>query len=307
MVPPEDISELRRVLGLFVVSRKYLRDYALITRPLTDLLRGKQPIFKWGEAQQSAYEHVRDALLAGVHLAAPDFTLPFHLQTDASEDGKGAVLYQLHDCTVTEQYPYCKDRHSPEKMVVIAHYSKAFTEVQRLRPPYYLEADSLLWATNETKFYALSSPFPLYTYSDHLSLAWMKKSEKGPVSKFLVEQLSELDTVHQYIHGHFNSVADAASRYPLLGPKRLAPRGLAHSVQEALARLPDHLRSAQNVHVHSGTYTADLKTMVQAWISGNKTSVQAVAPTKRGVPQLADLALMVPRPEDSHHASVLPR
>ncbi len=28
MVPPEDISELRRVLGLFVVSRKYLRNYA---------------------------------------------------------------------------------------------------------------------------------------------------------------------------------------------------------------------------------------------------------------------------------------
>jgi hypothetical protein len=34
MVPPEDISELRRVLGLFVVSRKYLSNYALITRPI---------------------------------------------------------------------------------------------------------------------------------------------------------------------------------------------------------------------------------------------------------------------------------
>jgi hypothetical protein len=167
-------------------------------------------------------------------------------------------------------------------MAVIAHYSKAFTEQQRLRPPYYLEADSLLWATNETKFYSLSSPFPLYTYSDHLPLAWMNKSEKGQVSQFLVEQLSELNTVHQYIQGHLNSVADAASRYPLLGPKRLAPRSLAHSVKEALARLPEHLRSASTVHVHAGTYTSDLKTIVQAWISGNKGSVQSVAPTKRG-------------------------
>jgi hypothetical protein len=79
-----------------------------------------------------------------------------------------------------------------------------------------------------------------------------------------------------------------------VGPKRLAPRGLAHSVQEALARLPDHLR--QNVHVHAGTYTSYLKTMVQAWISGNKSSV---APTKRGVPQHVDLAILVPRPKDS--------
>jgi hypothetical protein len=63
----------------------------------------------------------------------------------------------------------------------------------------------------------------MYTYSDLMPLSWMKKSEKGPVSQFLVEQLAELDTIHQYIQGHLNSLADAASRYPLLGPKRLAP------------------------------------------------------------------------------------
>ncbi len=85
MVPPTDISELRRTLGLFVVSRKYLKDYALVTKPLTDLLKGKQPAFKWESEQQHAYEYVRDALLSGIHLSAPDFTLPFHLQTDASE------------------------------------------------------------------------------------------------------------------------------------------------------------------------------------------------------------------------------
>ncbi len=78
MVPPEDISELRRVLGLFVVSRKYLRNYALITKPLTELLRGKQPVFKWNKEQHEAYEQIRDALLAGVHLAAPaGFHAPF--------------------------------------------------------------------------------------------------------------------------------------------------------------------------------------------------------------------------------------
>jgi hypothetical protein len=39
--------------------------------------------------------------------------------------------------------------------------------------------------------------------------------------------------------------------------------------------------------------------MVQAWVSGNKGSIQSVAPTKRGTPQPADLAILVPRPEDS--------
>ncbi len=115
-----------------------------------------------------------------------------------------------------------------------------------------------------------------------------------------MEQLSELETEHQYIQGHLNAVADAASRYPLLGPKRLAPRGLAHSVQEVLSRLPDAFKSALKINVHAGTYTSDLlKLIVQSWISGNKGNVQAVAPTKKGYPAEADLSIMIPRPEDS--------
>ncbi len=286
-------------MGLFVVSRKYLRRYALVTKPLTNLLKGKQAVFKWEAEQQHAYEYVRDALLSGIHLAAPDLTLPFHLQTDASEDGKGGLLYKLPKCPIADQYPYCKEIHSPDNMAVIAFYSKAFTGAQRLRPPYYLEADSLLWTTNEVKFYALSSPFPLYTYSDHMSMAWMKKSKKDPVTQFLVEQLSEVNTVHQYIQGHLNSVADAASRYPLLGPKRLAPRGLVHSVQEALARLPPALKDSMLVHVYAGTYSSDLKVILQALISDRKGDVQTVAPSQKGIPAAFDLAVMIPRPEDS--------
>ncbi len=126
----------------------------------------------------------------------------------------------------------------------------------------------------------------------------MKKSEKGPVSQFLVEQLSELETEHQYIQGHLNAVADAASRYPLLGPKRLAPRGLAHSVQEVLSRLPENFKSSLKINVHVETYTSGLKLIVQSWISGNKGNVQAVAPTKKGYPAEADLSIMIPRPGD---------
>jgi hypothetical protein len=137
------------------------------------------------------------------------------------------------------------------------------------------------------------------TRIDHMPLQWMKKSEKGPVSQFLVKQLSEVETIHQYIQGEMNPIADAASRYPLLGPKRLAPRGLANSVKEALARLPARLQSSKDIQVHAGTFTSDLKVMVQAWISTNKGSVQSVAPTRKLAPTPADLEVLVPRPEDS--------
>ena len=115
----------------------------------------------------------------------------------------------------------------------------------------------------------------------------MRKSEKGPVSQFIAEQLAELDTIHQYIQGPQNSIADAASRYPCLGPKRLVPRGMANSVSEMLQCLPDALNAAENVHVYAGIHTMDLKQMVQAWISTAKGSVQQVAPAQKEPPSLA--------------------
>ncbi len=65
LVPPNDIHELRRVLGLFVVSRKYLANYALLSRPMTEILKGKPPTFRWGPEQQAAFDTIRDKLLEG--------------------------------------------------------------------------------------------------------------------------------------------------------------------------------------------------------------------------------------------------
>ncbi len=39
--------------------------------------------------------------------------------------------------------------------------------------------------------------------------------------------------------------------------------------------------------------------MVQSWITGNNGSVLAVAPARKGAPLPSDLAILVPRPEDS--------
>jgi hypothetical protein len=136
LVPPVDVHELRRVLGLFVVSRKYIKDYAMLTKPMTQLLKGNATTFTWGEPQQLAFDAVRDKLLQGVHLAAPDFTLPFHLATDASEDGKGGEMYQLPSVPIDQQYPYCAKLHAPDNHAVIFFLSKSFSDTERLKPPF---------------------------------------------------------------------------------------------------------------------------------------------------------------------------
>jgi len=211
LVPPTDISETRRVLGLFQVSRRFIDHFAHIAKPMTMLTRGRVPVFNWGAAEQASFDKIRDLLLKGVHLCPPRYDLPFHLATDASDDGEGGVLYQLPSVPIADQHPFDVAVHSPDNMAVISFYSKCWPDALRGRPPFYLEADALLWGMAKARFYALSSPFPLYTYSDHAPLQWINKSDKGAVSSFIIESLSDLDTVHTYVPGRFMTVPGSCS------------------------------------------------------------------------------------------------
>jgi hypothetical protein len=137
------------------------------------------------------------------------------------------------------------------------------------------------------KYYALSSPFPLYTYSDHMPLKWMEKTE----------HLSEFNTVHQYIQGKVNTLPDyACSRYPMLGPKQLATRGLANSVAEMLRRLPERLKESKLVHYHGGKHNAELRVALRDWFQ-HVGALQPMAPPSKAEPVSADLAILVPRCE----------
>jgi hypothetical protein len=240
-----------------------------------------------------------------VHLAAPDFFLPFHFATDASEDGEGGELYHLPEIPVDEQYPYNPKTHAPENHAVIFFLSKTFDETQRLRPPFYLEGDSLLWYTLKCKFYALNSPFPLYTYSDHMPLRWMEKTEKGPISSFIIEHLSEFNTIHQYIQGKNNTLPDSCSRYPMLGPKRLATRGLSNSVAEMLWRLPERLKQASLVHYHGGRQNAELREALKDWFE-SVSALQSVTPPSKTEPLVAYLAVLTPHCEVVYRSGTIP-
>ena len=124
MVPPANLSELRHVLGVFVQSKNYFPDehpYAQTVKPLTALTGGKKgnPVpFIWTATHQKAFDTIRDLLLSGLHLAAPDFRLPFHAGGDASEDGKSFGLWQFYDDKVASGKFKVVD-HGPDHTTVL--------------------------------------------------------------------------------------------------------------------------------------------------------------------------------------------
>ena len=78
MVPPENISELRRVLGLMVQHKDSIPSWAFDARPLHDLTR-KGVEWEWTDERNVAFERLRDACLANRILAAPDYQKPFRV------------------------------------------------------------------------------------------------------------------------------------------------------------------------------------------------------------------------------------
>ena len=84
----------------------------------------------------------------------------------------------------------------------------------------------------------------------------------------------------------------------MLGPRVLAPIGLAHSFDELLRRLPDRLRDLRTVRTHCPPHTADIARRIQTWRRPtNPIDTHSVSHLQHPGP--VDLILTAPRAEDS--------
>ena len=89
---PLNIKQLRSFLGLAGYYRKFIKNYAWLSKPLTQLL--KKGNFSWFFVVQESFEHLKHALSSAPVLALPDFSKTFFIKTDASQNGIGDVLMQ---------------------------------------------------------------------------------------------------------------------------------------------------------------------------------------------------------------------
>ena len=90
---PTNTSDIRSFLGIASYYRKFVKHFAAIAMPLTDLLH-KDNVFRWQNAEQEAFEQLKMSLTTAPVLALPDPSKLFLVTTDASDYVIGTILSQ---------------------------------------------------------------------------------------------------------------------------------------------------------------------------------------------------------------------
>ena len=252
MVYPKTRSELRSVMGVFNQFGNFIHNYARGPAACLSALSSTKVPYIFTKEHEQAVDEIRKIILSGVHLHAPKPDIPLRLDTDGSDDGWGAVLYQIIE---DERY-------------VIKMWSKKWdTEAWQKKPPYHREAKAWMNGMELALPYTLFNKHPLECYTDHSPLTWIKHtSGKGPVSQFIIDKLSLVDYNMHYVKGEDNEVADALSRFPLLGPRTLTRTGLKGAVDILLSALTEaYPLDATKIWFDAGKDTQFLSDEVYEW------------------------------------------
>lgn len=220
---PRSVYEVRSFLGLANYFRRYIKGYARIACPLTDLLKGidasdrKGRLLQWGKLSDEearkvekafsgkwtqqcadAFATLKSALVTAPVLALPDFEKPFTVVVDACSAAPavgGALLQEGHP---------------------IAYYSRKLTGTEAGYSASDIEMLAVIYALREWRCYLEGSATPFTIVTDHQPNTYVDTSVNPHTLKRRARWLYESSAynyVWQYRPGASN-VADPLSRSP---------------------------------------------------------------------------------------------
>ena len=194
--PPVNVKQLRSFLGMVNYYRDMWPCHTHVLAPLTELT-GKHT-FIWTPKHQQAFERMKALVAADALLVFPDPSLPFDVETDASEYQLGSVI---------------KQQGRP-----VAYYSRKLNSAQHNYTT--IEKELLFIVETFKEFHTILLGASIWVHMDHKNLTHR-------LTEFTTQRvlrwrllLEEFNPTFLYKSGPSNVLADALSRVPTARTER---------------------------------------------------------------------------------------
>lgn len=192
---PRNQSDVRRFLGLAGFFRRFVKDFALLARPLTNLLR-KDTAWHWAESQQNAFDTLKRLLVERPILALYDHRAETQLHTDASKFGLGGILMQ---------------KNGNNSWQPVSYYSRQTSADEQKLHSFELETLAVINALNKFRTYLLGIKFTIVSDCNALRSTFTKRDLIPRISRWWIQFL-EYDCSIEYRPGEKMTHVDALSR-----------------------------------------------------------------------------------------------
>jgi hypothetical protein len=192
--PPKNQKEVRRFLGHAGYYRRFIENFTKIVAPMFGLLI-KDVDFVWIEQCQTAFKTLKAKLFVAPVLRGPNWTLPFHISTDASNTTIGGALGKKEDQKSYAMY-FVRKNLSP------AELNYTVTEKEFL---------AVVHAINKFRHYITG--YEVFVHIDHSAIRFLmnKPITNDRVTRWLL-LLQEFNITVLDRPGKDNVVADFLSR-----------------------------------------------------------------------------------------------
>ena len=160
---PQKVKDIRSFIGMANFYRKYIKDFAIIAKPLTMLIR-KEVKFNFNEECHRSFNKIKEFLTNEPILAHYRIDDQLILYTDASGYGLGAILTQIQD----------------EKERTLQYASATLTKHQENYSVTEKEMLAIVWSVEKFRSYLYGQKFIIRV--DHCSLCYLLKM-KDPYGK----------------------------------------------------------------------------------------------------------------------------
>jgi len=196
---PKCVKDIQKFLGLVNYYRRFIKDFAEISRPMHRLVC-KQERWNWGAEQEEAFRRLKEIFALEPVLAAPDLDKEMRVGADVSDYAMGRVLFMK-----------CKD----ERWRPVAYISKLLSNIEKNYKIHDKEMLAVIRCLEAWRHFLESAWIKFKVWMDHKNLEYFMSSQK--LNRHQAQWalfLSRFDFKLVHVPGTKMGKADRLSRWP---------------------------------------------------------------------------------------------